>query len=145
MPTRITHYLHDSIVAPDSPPALGTSFATADVHAHDLGADLPAFQSARNYYGIVTGIHVRVTDIVTAASLTIRLCADPEGDFTLVPDVTADLATGLTTTDSGCIAVSVGIPIFQVLGGPGNSTVYLFAHVDAGSANFAQSCVTWQE
>ena len=141
----VTHFIHDSVVAPAVVPALGTSFDVADVHVHDLQTKLPEFMSARNFRGIVAGIHVRLTDIVTATKATLRLCADPEGDFTLVPDVEATLATGITTTDSGCVAVKVDLPLFQVLGGPGNGSLYLFAKVDAGSANFAQSCITWQE
>jgi hypothetical protein len=32
--------------------------------------------------------------------------------------------------------------MFQIFGG-GN--LYVFAKVDSGSADFAQSCITWQE
>lgn len=146
MPTRITHFLHDSVVAPAVPPVLGTAFATADVHAHDLQArEVAPVRSNRNFQGIVAGIHVRVTNIVTATKVTIRLCADPDGDFTLVPDTEATLALGVTTANSGCVAYEVGIPLFQILGGPGNGTLYLFAKVDAGTADFAASCITWQE
>jgi len=146
MPTRITNFLHDSIVAPDVPPALGTSFSTADVHVHDMTAYLPVFQKdGANFRGIVEGIHIRLTDIVTATKVTVRLCADSTGDFTLVPDVEATLVPGLTTATSGCAAFSVGIPIFQPLSAPGNGDLYLFAKVDAGSADMAQSCITWRE
>lgn len=147
MPTRITHFLHDSVVAPDVPPVLSTAFATADVHAHDLQArEVAPVRSNRNFQGIVTGIHIRLTNLAGgAAKVTIRLCADPNGDFTLVPDTEATLALGVTTATSGCVAYEVGIPLFQILGGPGNGNLYLFAKVDAGSADFAASCITWQE
>lgn len=141
----VTHFIHDSIVAPGSPPTLGTAFDVADVHAHDLQAKLPEFMSARNFRGIVAGIHIRLTSIATATKLTMRLCADPEGDYTLVPDTEATIAPGITTTTSGCVAFSVELPLFQILGGPGNGTLYLFAKLDGGSANFAQSCITWKE
>lgn len=146
MPTRITHFLHDSVVAPDVPPVLGTTFSTADVHVHDLQArEVAPVRSNRNFQGIVTGIHVRVTNIVAATKVTIRLCADPDGDFTLVPDTEATLALGVVTPTSGCVAYEVGIPLFQILGGPGNGTLYLLAKVDAGTADFSASCITWQE
>jgi hypothetical protein len=146
MPTRITHFLHDSVVAPAVPASLGTTFATADAHVHDLQArEVAPVRSNRNFRGIVTGIHVRVTNIVTAAKVTIRLCADPNGDYTLVPDTEATLALGVTTANSGCVAYEVGIPLFQILGGPGNGELFLFAKVDAGSAVFSTSCITWQE
>jgi hypothetical protein len=147
MPTRITHFLHDNIVAPDVPPALGTAFAAADVHVHDLTAALPDFQKNKaNFRGIVEGIHIRVENIAGgAAKVTMRLCADADGDFVLVPDTEADIAVGLTTADSGCVAFKVGLPIFQVLGGPGNGELFLFAKLDAGTADYAQSCITWTE
>lgn len=142
MPTRITHFLHDSVVAPGSPPTLGTAFDVADVHAHDLTANLPRFQAEAPFRGIVTALHVRLESISSATKVTVRICLDAAGDYTLVPDVEATLATGVTTATSGCAAFSVGIPMFQIFGG---GTVYVFAKVDAGSATFAQSCITWQE
>ena len=146
MPTRITHFLHDSLVVPDVPPALGTAFDVADVHAHDLQAGMaPLIASKRTFSGIVNGIHVRVTNVVTATKVSIKLCADPTGDFTLVPAVEATIDPGITTANAGCAAFAVNLPLFQVLGPIGNGTLYLFAKVDAGSADFAQSCITWQE
>lgn len=147
MPTRIMNFLHDSVVTPDVPPILGTSFNVADIHVHDLQAMLVEFQRQnRNFYGIVEGIHVRVDNIAGgAAKITLRLCLDPDGDFSVVPDVSADLAPGVTTTDSGCAAVSVQLPLFQILGGPGNGNLYLFAKLDAGTADFTGSCITWRE
>ncbi len=56
MPTRITHFLHDSVQAPAVPPVLGTAFATADVHVHDLNEQLaPLMAAKRNFRGIVNG------------------------------------------------------------------------------------------
>jgi len=56
--------------------------------------------------------------------------------------VTADIAPGITTTDSGCVAISVGIPVFGAL--LDTTTLYLFAHLDAGTADFTNSCITWK-
>jgi hypothetical protein len=54
MPTRITHFLHDSIQTGSQ--ALGTAFSTADVHVHDMTEYLPAMQKdAANFRGIVPG------------------------------------------------------------------------------------------
>ena len=150
MPTRITNFLHDSLQAPAAPPALGTAFATANVHIHDLNASLPAMQrDKRNFQGIVEGIHVRLDSgaAPTATKVTIRVCADAAGDYTLVPDVQADLVAGITDTDTQCAAFSVGIPLFQILSGPGNGNLYLFAFVDDATTapDFVQSCITWRE
>ena len=146
MPTRITNFLHDSLQT--GVQVLGTSFNTADVHVHDLTATLPDFQrTGRNFYGIVEGIHVRLTSAGSPTKVTIRVCADADGDYTLVPDTEATLVAGVTTATSKCAAFSVGIPIFQILGGPGNGSLYLFAKVDDGTGNpvLAQSCITWRE
>jgi hypothetical protein len=143
MPSKITNFLHDSFVVPGTAPSLGTAFATADVHVHDMAATLPAFQKAGNFSGIVEGIHIRLTNLAGgAAKVTIRVCLDPNLDISIVPDTTADLAIGVTTATDGCAAFSVGIPIFQVLTG---TTLYLAAHVDAGTAAFSASCITWRE
>ena len=96
MPTRITNFLHDSVVT--GAQTLGTAFDVADVHAHDLQADLPSFQkNKRNYRGIVEGIHIRLTSAAGASKVTVRICADAAGDDVLVPDTEADLVAGVTT------------------------------------------------
>ncbi len=144
MPTKITRFLHDSL--PTGEQVLGTGFALADVHVHDANEYLPLFKSAAtNFRGIVAGIHIRVTGDAAASKVTIRVCADAAGDFTLVPDTQADLVAGLTTAADKCAAFRVDIPLFQILGGPGNGSLYLFAHVDAGTPVMAQSCITWME
>ncbi len=140
---KVGSFLHDSFVVPNSTPVLGTSFATADVHTHPMGTGLPPFRSAGDYYGIIEGIHVKLTSIAGGATTcTIRVCLDANGDTTIVPDTTATIATGITTATSGCIAVKVGLPVFQVLGG---MTLYLFAKLDAGTADMVASCITWRE
>jgi len=144
MPTRITHFLHDSTVTGTQ--TLGTAFDAADVHAHDLQLYLPAFQKdARNYRGLLEGIHVRLTSAGTPTKVTIRLCADAAGDVVLIPDTEADLVAGITTAATKAAAYSVGIPVYQRLSAPGNGTLYLFAKVDSGTAVFAESSLTWME
>ena len=144
MPTRITHFLHDSTVTGSE--ALGTTFDAADVHVHDLQAFLPAFQKdARNYRGIVEGIHVRLTSAATPTKVTVRLCADADGDIVLVPDTEATLVGGITTSATKSAAYSVQLPLFQRLSAPGNGSLYLFAKVDSGTATFAESSITWME
>ena len=141
MPPHVSYAIRDSLVSPDVPPSLGTSFATADVHAHDLTALNP--NPAAPFQGWVEGIHVRLTNIVGAATkVTVRLCLDPNGDVTLVPDTEAELAFGITTTDQACAALRVGIPIFGALLDTG--TVYLFCKLDAGTADWNNSCITWK-
>jgi hypothetical protein len=144
MPTRITNFIHDSLVAPGSPPVLGTSFDTADVHVHDMTGDLPAFKGAGLYHGMVDAITVKLTSAGTPTKVTIRLCLDANGDEVVVPDTEATLVAGLTTATTKSAAFSVGIPIVQLFDAT-KRNLYLFAKVDSGTATFAQSVVTWRE
>ena len=144
MPTRITNFLHSSTVTGSQ--GLGTALNTSDVHVHDLQARLPAFQKGgRNY----RGIHVKLTSpgAPSATKVTIRICADANGDEVLVPDTEATLVAGVTTTTVQSAAFSVGLPLFQLLAGPGNGNLYLFAKVDnAGTVPvFTQSVISWRE
>ena len=148
MPTRITNFLHSSTVTGSQ--ALGTALNTSDVHVHDLQARLPEFQKGgRNYRGIVEGIHVKLTSpgAPSATKVTIRICADANGDEVLVPDTEASLVAGVTTTTVQSAAFSVGLPLFQLLAGPGNGNLYLFCKVDnAGTVPvFTQSVISWRE
>lgn len=141
MPAHTSFAISDSVQAPGSPPSLGTAFATADVHVHDMTALQP--NPAAPFRGWVESIHVRLENIAGgAAKCTIRLCLDANGDYTVMPDVEATIAPGITTTDSGCIAVSVGIPVFGAL--LNTTTLYLFAKLDAGTADWQASCITWK-
>lgn len=144
MPSKITNFLHDSFFTADAPaPVLGTAFATADVHAHDMALTLPNFQKVGNFSGIVEGIHVRLENVAGGATtITIKVCLDSGLDTAIIPETTADLTFGTTTATDACAAFKVGIPIFQVLTG---TTLYLAAHLDAGTADFTNSCITWRE
>ena len=142
MPSKITNFLHDSVVTPAVVPSLGTAFATADVHVHDKALLLPNFQKVGSFSGIVEGIHIQLTNLAGATKVTMRVCLDADGDLTIIPDTEADLAVGITTATSACAAFKVGIPIFQILSG---TTLFLFAYVDAGTADMEASCITWRE
>ena len=144
MPTRITNFLHDSLEVPSVAPVLGTAFSAADVHVHDMTGELPSFKGAGLFHGIVEGIHVKLTNAASSTKVTIRLCLDADGDVTIVPDTEADLVAGITTAAEKCAAFSVRLPVFQLFEAT-NRNLYLFAKVDAGTPNFAQSCITWRE
>lgn len=147
MPTRITNFLHDSLQT--GAETIGTAFTLTAVHEHDLTAGLPDSKQAVNFRGIVEGVHIRLTagGAPSATKLTMRICADAAGDYTLVPDTEADLVAGLTTTTSQCVAFSVQLPLFQILSAPGNGSLYLFVKVNNATTvpTFAQSCITWRE
>ena len=146
MPTRITHFLHDSLVT--GAQAVLTTFSTGVVHIHDMQAQMaPLMREGRAFRGIVNGVHVRLTSAGNAAvtKVTMRICADAAGDYTLVPDTEATLVAGITTGASKCVAYKVDLPLHQILEVSGD--LYLFIKVDAntGGPVFAQSCITWGE
>ena len=61
MPARIRGFFHDSLVVPGSPPALGTAFDVADVHAHDLLLGAVDYLKNSPFYGRIEALHLRVT------------------------------------------------------------------------------------
>jgi len=144
MATRITHFLHSSRVT--GAQTLGTSFDVADVHVHDLTeGQAPIVTNKRNWYGILEGIQVKLTSAGTAATCTIRLCADAAGDEVLIPDTDATLVAGITTATTKSAAYSVHLPLFQLLDFPGNGSLYLFCKVDADTPTMAETVLTWSE
>jgi len=88
MAQRITHFYHDSQQLPDPAPVLGTSFDIADVHVHDLKpGQRPIVVNSRNWYGKLESLYIRLTSIGTATKVTIRICADANGDVILIPEI----------------------------------------------------------
>ena len=144
MPTRITRFIHPSVNA-DLVAIATTAFTTDSVQAHDLTSYLPAFQKeSANFKGIVNGLHVKLSDAAAATEVTIRICADADGDEVLVPDTTATLVAGITTSTVKWAAFKIDLPLYQFMPGPGLGTLYVFAYAD-GAADFEASLITWQE
>jgi len=145
MPTRITHFLHNSPVAGTQ--AVGTGFALACVHAHDLHNGVaPLIAAKRNFFGIIDSLQIVLDTLAGGASkVTIRVTEDAAGDIIAIPDTEATLATGLSTATIGCAVFKAQTVVRQDLAGPGNGTLYLFVKVDAGSARFLGSEIFWKE
>jgi len=147
MPAHIVHMKHHNDVTGTQ--TVNTNFQLACVHAHNLNSDLPPrAQASQNFFGIVDSIQVVLDTLAGAPAptdVTIRLCEDAAGDITIIPDVTATLALGLTTNTIGCAVFKAQTIIRQDLGGPGNGTLYLFVKVNQGTARFLGSQIAWQE
>jgi hypothetical protein len=144
MPTRTTAMLHKSLEVPSPAPVLGTAFDVADVHVHNMLEGMPPAFAGGDFIGILEGIHIRLGSATSATKVTVRVCADAAGDYTLVPDTEAALVAGITTNTTKCAAFRVSLPAFQLFGG---DELYLFAHVDdaTSSPTMLQSCITWRE
>jgi hypothetical protein len=139
---KVGQFLHDSFVV-DDVAAIDTNYNTARVHVHNLYAN--TYISGNQFKDRIESIIVRLKDISVggATSVTVRVCMDANGDYTIIPDTTATLSLGVTTATAGCAAIYYGAPIQNVIGN--NDTVYLFVKVDAGTAVLDASCITWSE
>jgi hypothetical protein len=150
---KVGTYFHDSLNVTEVA-SIGTTFDVTKFHLHDLIPDQTFPNSAPNRFPGVTrktlfnnrieGLHVRLTSIAGgAANVTCRITADAAGDFVLMPDTEAAISTGITTTTSGCVAYSIGIPFFGIVNS--DSKFWLWVKTDAGTVTLAQSCITWSE
>jgi hypothetical protein len=139
---KVGEFLHDSFVA--TPVAgIDSNYNIARVHQHDLYDGL-AGKEGKTFQDRIESIVVRFTGLAAATSVTVRLCMDAAGDYTIVPDTTANLSFGVTTGTTACAAVYYGAPIKNVVGN--NDTVYLFVKLNAGgTGTLDASCVTWSE
>lgn len=150
---KVGTYFHDSLNV-TAVASVGTAFDVTKFQLHDLIPDqtfpnsaplrFPGVTRKTLFANRIEGLHVRVTSIAGgAAKLTCRISADAAGDFTLMPDTQATIVTGITTTTSGCVAYSIGIPFFGIINA--DSKFWLWAKTDAGTVTLAQSCLTWSE
>jgi hypothetical protein len=145
MATRINHFIHRSRVSPPVKPVLGTSFDVADVHVHDLSASQPRILAASSFwYGILGGLVVKVTNAAASTKITIRICADAQGDTVIIPDTEADLVAGVTTATTKTATYRIDLPVEQPVA-KGDANFFVFAKVDAGTPNFDSSIITWME
>ena len=141
MPAKIASFFHDSLVV-GSAVALGTTYNTSDVHAHNLLSGAVPFKVNGPYSGRVTGLHIHLHNVVTATNIDLKICVDAAGDTSLVPNTRCPLDAGITTANQASAALKIDLPLFHVVSG---GTFYVFAKLDAGTATWVQSLLTWTE
>jgi hypothetical protein len=133
---KVGQFTHGSTISSDVA-AIGTSFDITKFHLHQLTTSNTQFTNP------IEGLYVNVTNIAGgAAKITARLCCDPNGDYTFLPDTEADIAIGLTTATTGFAVWEFGLPLKQFFE---SSEVYLFIKVDAGTVTLANSFIVWKE
>jgi len=138
---KVGSFLHDSFVITNVA-AVDTNYNVARVHEHNMYAE--TYIAGNQFMDRIESIIVNFTGIAGGATkVTLRLCMDANGDYSVVPDTTADLSFGITTADLACATVYYGAPIKNIIGN--NDKLYLFVKLDGGSATLAASCVTWSE
>ena len=146
MAAPIRAFFHSSQVSTPRE-AVGTAFAPANVHNHNLLSGVVAFMAGRAFNYAMEAIVVQVSvigGVPAPTTITMRLCLDAAGDNTVIPDTTATIATGLTTATDGAVAYSVKVPIAQTMAGElGN--FYLFVHGNNGTFTLDSSTITWSE
>ena len=133
--------IYSSLVTSDVA-SVGTSFDKTKFHLHKLNTPHPERVPDQPFAGRVGALHIKVTSIVSATKITARLVIDSDGDLSVVPDTEATIATGLTTTNSGCVAYEINIPFDNPTG---TDNMWLMLKVDAGSVTLAQSCLSWSD
>jgi len=68
-------------------------------------------------------LYMSVDDIAGGVTaITVRICADGDGDVVLVGDTTASISTGITTATVGGVTIKLDIPIHLL----NSNTVYVF-------------------
>lgn len=139
-------YFHQSLNT-DVIAGVGTSFDKTKAHDHDLiNNSVPAnLQTTGPFLGYIQSIHLRVGNIVGGSAtptITFRLCCDPNGDLSVVPDTDVVLAMGLTDTNSGVGAAQVQIPNLDFLQ---TGIYFLMCKIDQGTCDLTASCVMWSE
>ena len=92
------------------------------------------------YAAHLEGIWVRLTDISGAGvtKVTIKVTSDEAGDIIIIPDTEAEIARGLTTTNSGYGVFKVDLDYIN------GEAMYFFCKVNTGSATISRIDLSYQ-
>ncbi len=122
--------------------SLGTNFNTSEVHLHNLNAGSPTRVSGQKFVGRLGTLFIHLTSISSATKLTVRVSRDSDGDEMIVPDVTATIATGVTTAADGSVAIDIDVPYAE----PNNTdSMYVITKTDAGTVTLSESTFSWSD
>lgn len=140
------NYFHQSLNT-DVVAGIGTAYDKTKTHEHNLIINsVPPNPSGKApFLGFLQSIHLRVGNIAGGSAtptITARLCCDPNGDLSVVPDTEATLSLGLTDTNSGVAAYQVQIPNLDFLQ---TGIYFLMIKIDQGTCDLTASCVMWSE
>ena len=92
------------------------------------------------YAAHLEGIWVRLTGISGAGvtKVTIKVTSDEAGDIIIIPDTEAEIARGLTTTNSGFAVFKVDLDYIN------GQDMYFFAKTNSGTAKVTVIDLTYQ-
>lgn len=143
MPSRIVNFLHISQTTGTT--ALTTAFGTA--RTHNLTANLPPPQAdAKTWVGILETLNIHVHAIAGGCTqLIVRVTSDAAGNESILPDVTATIATGIGTATTGSVAVSAGVGLTNRNPTQTDTIVYVWVRTNAGTCDLKESTIVWRE
>lgn len=122
---------------------VGTAYAAAKKHTIDMKSTRPTGNKNIAFKGFLESLIVGAENITGGATkLTLRLCADDGGDFSLVGDVEVELDLGITDPTNASAQVYYDAFPFENIG---DDNIYIFYKVDAGSADISFAQLSWSE
>jgi len=124
--------------------AVGNAFDAAKDHEHELYSNsFPAdnSQATSAFMGYIEGIRINLSSISGASEITMRVCFDGDGDEVFIPDTTASISTGITTSTVGSVAYSVKIPVRHETAD--GKSLYVFFKTNAGTVTVNESIINW--
>lgn len=119
--------------------AIDSTYDLTTAHSHLVQYDV----SSDRTNAFLDSISIRLEDIVSATSVTMRLTWDAAGDYIVCPDTVAEISTGLTTTDTGYAVYAFELPIYGVTST--DETLYVFVKTNTGTANMTQTQLMYRK
>lgn len=147
MPARIRHFYHVSSNS-TSVASVGTAYAAAKAHSHDLLANAPDFLTQQVWRGKLESVVVNVSSMAGGtppATIDLMISCDADGDVILVPSTTATIEAAVTTANAGGVSYKVDTPLTIIAGAAGDSTVYVFTKADNGTFTLDNTTLVWSE
>jgi hypothetical protein len=124
--------------------SLTNAFVAAEVHAHSMNASHPSRVAGLTFRGKLSSLIAQVSSIAGgAATLTLRITQDAAGDISVIPDVTATIATGVATATDGSVAFS--FPDLAWKDPDGKDLLYVWLKTDAGTATLDSTDIGWTD
>ena len=112
---------------------VGTSYDVAKKSTVNMSFSLQSY-----YLTELKSIQIKLTDLHSSTSaVSIKICSDSAGDNIILPDTTASIDRGLTTTNSGQAVIGVSTVLYAA-----TEEWYIFYKLDHGSANVTDSILS---
>lgn len=118
--------------------SIGTSYSVGNIHTLDL---LPDWPSTESFGGLLEQLTMDISTIVTAASVTFKICSDAGGNNIVVPSTAVPIELGTADTTLGTCVVKIDIPVSL----DASKVLYVLVKGDAGTFTLVKSTLVWSE